>query len=264
MTILKRITPDVLPNHLRDVITFLGRATDLDSTPVYIVGGTLRDLLLGRSIDDVDLAVEGSVASVVSQLRNFFQTPDLIIEVNPVLDTAHVECNDVQFDLAATRAESYAQRSAYPQGIASVGIQWDLFRRDFTVNALAARVRLRDGLPDIGTIVDEVGGLADLEAGIMRVLHDDSFRDDPTRLLRLIRFTYRLGFQVDTHTAQLAKQAVLDRVYTRIAPVQAKREVALYLNEVPVDKRQYIVEMILGKESTTFLEWASGLDLEAE
>src|SRR3954447_21184458 len=157
---------------------------------LWLVGGAVRDVLLGATVRDLDLAVEGDLDAVVGALG-------ASIEAHERFGTATVRAADGGLvNLARTRAESYARPGALPD-VRPAGIDEDLARRDFTVNAVAV------GLPD-GEVRAVPGALEDLEARVLRVLHARSFEDDPTRLLRLARYVSRLGFDVEPETAVLA------------------------------------------------------------
>jgi tRNA nucleotidyltransferase (CCA-adding enzyme) len=171
----------------------------LDGEPrVWVVGGAVRDLLLGGRPSDLDLVVEGDALEVA---RRAAERLDGEVLVHERFGTATVRGAEGAFDLAGVRRESYPQPGSLPVVELGVPLEEDLARRDFTVNTLALRLadaELR-GAP---------GACEDLEARVLRVLHDASFRDDPTRLLRLARYAGRLGFEVEPHTAALARLAV--------------------------------------------------------
>jgi tRNA nucleotidyltransferase (CCA-adding enzyme) len=168
--------------------------------PAYLVGGAVRDLLRGAAPADLDIAVEGdgrSTARAVAdrlggQVREYerFGTSDVVLP-------------DHTLHFATTREEVYEAPGELPN-VAQTTLSEDLRRRDFTVNALAI------GLTgdDLGHLYDPFGGLADLEAGLIRVLHDRSFLDDPTRLLRAVRYAARLDFALEQETERLAREAV--------------------------------------------------------
>jgi tRNA nucleotidyltransferase (CCA-adding enzyme) len=159
---------------------------------VWLVGGAVRDLALGRTPHELDVAVEGPVDALAARLGGALRAYDRF-------GTATVRDGSCAFDLAATRAESYAQPGALPE-VRSAAIDEDLARRDVTVNAIALR------LPD-GELRAAEHALADLDAGLLRVLHERSFEDDPTRLWRIARYAPRLGFDVEPWTAALAAAA---------------------------------------------------------
>jgi tRNA nucleotidyltransferase (CCA-adding enzyme) len=163
---------------------------------VYLVGGAVRDLILEKESLDVDLAVEGDA---VAAARRMAERLDGEVRAYDRFGTATVTTPDVSFDLATTRREHYPEPGALPE-VQAAPLDEDLLRRDFTVNALAAG-------PD-GEVIAPPGALEDLENGTLRVFHDASFRDDPTRLLRLARYSARLGFDIEPETSQLARTAV--------------------------------------------------------
>lgn len=164
--------------------------------PVHLVGGAVRDLLRGAAPDELDLAVEGDAPAVARRLGGSLQVHDRF-------GTCTVTIGPDRYDFARTRRETYAAPGALPE-VAPASLAEDLRRRDFTVNAIA--LTLNTGAA--GQLSTAAGALADLEAGHLRVLHDASFRDDPTRLLRLARYSARLGFAVEPGTLALATRAV--------------------------------------------------------
>jgi tRNA nucleotidyltransferase (CCA-adding enzyme) len=159
---------------------------------VHLVGGAVRDLLLGREPREIDLVVEGDVDAAAARLGGAMTAHDRF-------GTARVEAADCRYDLARARRESYARPGALPD-VEPASLQEDLRRRDVTANAMA--LSLADG-----SLHAVTGALDDLGAGVLRVLHDRSFADDPTRLWRVARYAARLGFDVDPHTRSLAAQA---------------------------------------------------------
>ena len=163
---------------------------------VYLVGGAVRDLLLGRESFDVDLAVEGEAIEFARGLGGE-------VTAHGRFGTAVVRFPDGrQLDVVTCRRETYAAPAALPDVEAGT-IDDDLARRDFTVNAMAASLG-----SDFGRLVDPHGGRADLENETIRVLHDQSFVDDPTRIFRAVRYESRLGFRMDEETARLAREGV--------------------------------------------------------
>lgn len=170
----------------------------LGSTPAYLVGGTVRDALLGRELGDIDIAVDAEPGPIVDRLDAAAQSYDRF-------GTATVTLGGRTIDIARTRRETYPAPGALPE-VAPAPIRADLGRRDFTINALA--VPLAGELE----LLDPYDGLADLEAGLLRVIHDRSFRDDPTRALRAARYAARLGFRLEPGTERLLREADLTSV----------------------------------------------------
>ncbi len=167
---------------------------------VYLVGGSSRDLLLGRNALEVDLAVEGDAVALAARVANE-QGGELV--AHDRFGTASVRIDGLQIDLASTRSESYPSPGALPT-VTQSDLGQDLSRRDFSVNAIA--IALAAG--SIGRIECWPGALDDLEAKRLRVLHELSFTDDPTRILRMCRYAGRLGFEITESTSRLARRAV--------------------------------------------------------
>lgn len=164
--------------------------------PVHLVGGAVRDLLLGRRPPELDLLVEGDVAPVAARLGGS-------VRAHERFGTATVRGEGGTFDLARARRERYARPGALPQ-VEPASLAEDLRRRDFTVNTGALALTGNDP----GRLVTGERMREDLEAGVLRVLHDRSFIDDPTRLVRLVRYAGRLAFGVEERTRALATEAI--------------------------------------------------------
>ena len=167
--------------------------------PVYLVGGAVRDLLLGRERSDVDLVVVGDAPALAARLG-----------ADPVeherFATAKVELDGHEIDIATARTETYARPGALPEVQPAGSIEGDLRRRDFTINAMALPLQ---GEPEL---VDPYGGRSDLEAGLLRVMHKRSFEDDPTRALRAARYAARFGFELAPETERLLRATDLDAI----------------------------------------------------
>jgi tRNA nucleotidyltransferase (CCA-adding enzyme) len=163
----------------------------------YLVGGAVRDRLRGADPVDLDLVVEGDATEVARSVADRLGADAL---EHDRFGTASLRLAGTTVHFATSRRETYPHPGALPE-VEPAPLEEDLARRDFTVNAMAMP------LPD-GTLLDPHGGKADLEAGVIRVLHDKSFIDDPTRLLRALRYEARLGARLDEHTEQLAREAI--------------------------------------------------------
>jgi tRNA nucleotidyltransferase (CCA-adding enzyme) len=168
-------------------------------TPAYLVGGAVRDLLLGDGErSDIDVVVEGEVGPIAERLGGETLSHERF-------GTAKVTAGPLTADLAAARAESYARPGALPE-VRPAALADDLARRDFTINAMAVP------LQGEARLIDPYGGEADLEARRLRVLHDRSFADDPTRAVRAARYATRLGFDLDPRADELVRDADLGTV----------------------------------------------------
>jgi tRNA nucleotidyltransferase (CCA-adding enzyme) len=196
---MTQITPDNLADELRRAYPELEAVADTADDRVYLVGGAVRDLLLGRGRSDIDLVVEGDAAALASRLG-----ADVVEHER--FATAKVRLDGHQIDIAAARAETYPHPGALPVVEPAAGIEADLGRRDFTINAMALTL---GGKP---RLIDPHGGRGDLEHGLLRVLHGGSFEDDPTRAIRAARYAARLGFGLEKETERLLRVADLGTV----------------------------------------------------
>jgi tRNA nucleotidyltransferase (CCA-adding enzyme) len=169
---------------------------------VHVVGGAVRDALRGTVPRELDLVVEDDAVPVA---RRAAERLGGAVTVHDRFGTAIVRSPTATFDVVTARTERYPQPGALPEVEPGATIEQDLARRDFTVNAIA--YRLADG-----AITEWPGARDDLEAGVLRVLHERSFEDDPTRLLRMARYAARLGFEPDPGTDALAAEASVDTV----------------------------------------------------
>lgn len=156
---------------------------------LYYVGGVVRDEILGLESFDIDLCYEGNAI-------DFAQTLD-VIKTNPDFGTVRVVVEDKEIDIASTRCESYPKKGHLPV-VNNIGcsLKEDLSRRDFTINALAKNTVS-------GEIVDFFDGLGDLKDRKLKVLHDKSFIDDPSRIIRGLKFAIRFDFELDSETKKL-------------------------------------------------------------
>ncbi len=199
---------------------------------VELVGGAVRDLLLGREPRELDVIVEGAAPAFARELADFFD--DRLsalgarseVESHERFGTAVVRFDGGRIDVAARRAESYSAPGALPDVRAGTPEQ-DLLRRDFTVNAIAVAL----GGERLAQLREAPHALEDLQASRLRVLHDASFRDDPTRMLRMARYEARLGFAPDEHTARLAAQSIADGALDTVSPARIGAELRLTLAE---------------------------------
>ncbi len=197
-----------------DILQQAALAADRLHLQLYLVGGTVRDFLLNLPTDDLDLVVDGNHPLVTNgeepegwgvKLARSLQVvyPQSKLEIHGKFQTAALTWPDgLWIDIATARTEFYPYPAALPE-VAASSIQQDLYRRDFSINALALRLNGSQA----GQILDFFGGLEDLENRTIRVLHPNSFIEDPTRIVRAVRFAVRLGFQLDPRTREYAQSA---------------------------------------------------------
>jgi tRNA nucleotidyltransferase (CCA-adding enzyme) len=167
--------------------------------PVYLVGGAVRDLLLGRGRADIDLVVEGDAAALAGRLGAEVVSHERFA-------TAKVRLDGHELDIASARSESYPYPGALPVVEPAATLEEDLGRRDFTINAMAI------SLNGEGRLIDPYGGQADLAQKRLRILHPRSFEDDPTRAIRAARYAARFGFELEPETEALLRGADLTTV----------------------------------------------------
>ncbi len=182
----------------RDVMTTVIALARQRGAQMYLVGGSVRDLLLRRPHVDLDIAVEGEAIALAQEVA---EQQSGRLTVHEKFGTASVELAASRVDLAQTRAESYERPGALPT-VRPAGIDEDLRRRDFSVNAMALRLTP----PAAGELLDPFEGRDDLGRRLIRVLHDGSFRDDATRMLRAVRYEARLDFRLEEETERLLRR----------------------------------------------------------
>jgi tRNA nucleotidyltransferase (CCA-adding enzyme) len=194
-----------------------------------LVGGAVRDMLLGRTPRELDVVVSEGAASLAEDLAESVQTATGLtprVTVHERFGTAVVAWTGGCVDIAARRTESYPAPGALPE-VRTGSVEEDLARRDFTVNAITIAL----GGPRAGELAYADHALEDLAAGRLRVLHELSFVDDPTRLLRLARYSARLGFEIEPHTAELAAQALEAGALATVSLARVGAELRLALGE---------------------------------
>ena len=196
---------------------------------VYLVGGTVRDILLGERSFDVDIAVEGDAIALA---RAVAEALGGRVRPHDKFGTAVVVYgDDERIDVVTCRTEFYDAPAALPT-VEHATIREDLFRRDFTINAMAVSLRGED----FGRLVDPFGGHRDLAQGTIRVLHNLSFIDDPTRIFRAIRYEARYGFAMDEHTARLARGCIEMGLVGDLSSARLRDELVALLDEEAADR----------------------------
>lgn len=196
-------------------------------TGVYLVGGLVRDLLLGRENRDLDLVVEGDGPAFAHRLAA--ELGGRVREHRAFLTAVVIDPQGFHVDVATARSEFYRAPAALPE-VQTSPVRQDLYRRDFTINTLAIRL----GPGDDPELIDYFGGVEDLEAGVLRVLHSMSFIDDPTRVLRAVRLEQRLGFHISPETRRLVEVALEERIFDRLSGSRLRDELILLLDDPAV------------------------------
>jgi len=213
-----------LSHEHRTLLRGLGRMADKQGVTLYLVGGVVRDLLLHCKNLDLDLAVEGDGMAFARLICRRYRVPATFFE-RFATASLHMP-NGLKLDVASTRRESYVHEAALP-AVEPASLREDLYRRDFTINAMA--IRLNAGT--LGRLEDPFEGVRDLKAKRIRVLHGRSFQDDPTRLFRAIRFAERFGFAIEPETGRLLAVAAATDLVERLSGPRLRNEIILLLSE---------------------------------
>jgi tRNA nucleotidyltransferase (CCA-adding enzyme) len=207
---------------LQELLSIAARTADMHHVRIYAVGGFVRDLLLGVRNEDLDLTVEGDGVAFAHYLA---AATGGLCKGPSEFGTAVVIARDGhKTDVATARRETYKHPAALPT-VEPGTIRDDLFRRDFSINTMAFAL---NG-PEAFILLDWYGGSADLAEGVIRVLHNRSFRDDPTRMFRAIRLEQRFGFVLHRHTLRLLQRAVDKRWIELLSGARLWRELRLML-----------------------------------
>ncbi len=210
-----------LPAELVELMRTTGQVAASQGQSLYLVGGVVRDLLLGRTNLDLDLVVEGDAINLAQQLAESTQGKMI---THPRFNTAKLRWNKWSVDLATARSETYDRPGALPK-VKPGSLANDLFRRDFTINTMAIEL-----IPSrYGQLIDLYRGRDDLEQRLIRVLHERSFIDDSTRIWRGLRYEQRLNFQLEPDTLRLLKRDI--PMLDTISGDRLRHELELVLKE---------------------------------
>ncbi|MGB5925146.1 MAG: hypothetical protein WBH01_03530 [Dehalococcoidia bacterium] len=197
---LARQIEEYLPRQLLKLVKDISRRAAKQGQSLYLVGGVVRDLLLGYPSFDLDLVVEGDAVKLAQQAAEASQANLL---AHHRFGTAKLRYENFTLDLATARKETYARPGALP--VVTPGtLKDDLIRRDFSINAMAISLAAND----YGELVDPYQGKNDLEHRLIRILHPKSFSDDATRILRGVCYEQRLGFELEAPTVHLLKRDI--------------------------------------------------------
>ncbi|MCX7792899.1 MAG: CBS domain-containing protein [Thermodesulfovibrionales bacterium] len=249
------------PEKTMEMLRAAGDVADILGYNAYLVGGSVRDLMMGQRNLDIDIVVEGDgiifaeklaellekregVRGIRVRTHERFGTAKIIIPEESQIEPSHI-------DIATARTEYYESPAALPK-IETSSIKKDLYRRDFTINTLAIKLNSRD----FGNLIDFFGGQKDLKEKTIRVLHSMSLVEDPTRALRAIRFSERFGFRISKHTENLIKQAANLNLFERLSSQRLYEELSLLFREVsPYRAMERLSEYDLLKVIAPSLKW---------
>ena len=209
-----------LPKAALNALELCSKTADDNGFKIYLIGGVVRDLLLEKKIIDIDVTVEGNATEFCHTLSD--KKICKILQVQNELKTVKALFkNDIVIDFASTRQEFYPKRGHLPV-IARIGctLEEDVLRRDFTINALAISLNEKD----FGTVIDYVGGVEDIKNKILKVLHDNSFNEDPSRIIRGLKFAARFNFHRDEYTKELQEKYINTQLHDDISWTRIKSE----------------------------------------
>jgi tRNA nucleotidyltransferase (CCA-adding enzyme) len=215
-----------LPAELVNFLWLAGEIAHTRGERLYLVGGVVRDLILGQATLDIDLVVEGNGIELARRLQEVNHGD---LNVHPRFISATLKWDRWSIDVATARTETYARPAALPD-ISPGTIDRDLFRRDFSINTMA--VHLNPG--EYGKLLDPHGGRSDLREKLVRVLHQKSFIDDPTRIWRGLRYEQRLKFHLEKETLYLLKRDV--NLLDNVTPDRIRYEIECVLREESPEK----------------------------
>ena len=212
---------DTLASPQRRAVDMIKEVAAEKNLQPYLVGGPVRDLLLGRSLIDLDFTLEEG-SSVLA--RSLARRLNGRVRSYPQFLTYKVTANELPvIDIASARSEKYRAPGALPS-VSAGALQDDLMRRDFSINAIALDVVSEQ-------LHDPANGKQDLDQKLIRILHDESFIDDPTRIFRAIRLATRLGFAIEPHTLELMRKAIAGGALRTASKERLWRELTLALEE---------------------------------
>lgn len=222
---------EFLSEEVYEILRIAGSLAEEMELGAYLVGGTVRDLLMRRPSPDIDIVVEGDGIAFAHELAKKI---DGKVTPHPRFATAKIlkeikkngEIKKFYIDIATARTEYYESPAALPK-VETSSIKKDLYRRDFTINALAVKLNTKD----FGLLIDFFGGQRDIKDKKIRVLHNLSFVEDPTRAIRAIRFSEKLGFKISKHTENLIKLAVKMNIFDKLKGPRLYEELILLLKE---------------------------------
>jgi len=228
------------PREILNLLKLSGQIADDLGYSAYLVGGSVRDIMRGETNLDIDLVIEGDGISFAQELGKKL---DMKVKSHKRFGTAVVITEFLKFDVATSRTEYYKSPAALPT-VETSSIKKDLYRRDFTINSLAIKLNPQH----FGQLIDFFGGRRDIKEKTIRILHNLSFIEDPTRAFRAIRFSERFGFKISKHTLNLIKTAVRMNLFEKLSGTRMYDELNLLFTETePVNAIKRLAELDLLK-----------------
>jgi len=221
-------TFDLLPDKILKILKFAGKQADYMGISIFLVGGIVRDLLLGKSNNDIDIVVEGDS---ILFAKNIAERLNAKLHYFERFRTATLVHEGQSYDFASARVEFYENPGDLPS-VEFSSLKNDLYRRDFTINAMAICLNKRR----FGDLIDYYGGYSDLDLKTVRILHRLSFLEDPTRILRALRFIGRFDFVLDETTHKMLEIAIKDGVIQNVSSERVSKELRYICRELDFHK----------------------------
>ncbi|MBI4698928.1 MAG: CBS domain-containing protein [Nitrospirae bacterium] len=248
---------DKFPDEACDVLKLAGEVAKEMNYSAYLVGGSVRDIIRGEANLDIDIVIEGDGIAFAQALGKRLNAK---VRVHQRFGTAVIVTGSLKFDVATARTEYYESPGALPK-VEISSIKKDLYRRDFTINTLAIRLDPEN----FGQLIDFFGGQRDIKEKTIRILHNLSFIEDPTRAFRAIRFSERFGFRIGKHTLNLIKTAVRINLFDKLSGSRLYDELNLLFHETePLKAVKRLAELDLLKFIHPELELNKALEEKFE
>ena len=228
------------PEEIFNLLKLSGTVAQDLGFSAYIVGGSIRDILRGESNLDIDIVIEGDGIAFANALGTKL---DVKVKSHKRFGTAVVITDVLKFDVATARIEYYESPAALPK-VEMSSIKKDLYRRDFTINTMAVKLTPEN----FGQLIDYFGGQKDIKEKTIRILHNLSFIEDPTRAFRAIRFSERFGFKISKHTINLINTAVRINLFNKLSGTRIYDELnLLFIETEPINAIKRLAEFDLLK-----------------
>lgn len=221
---LKYLIETLFDKETQDRLIKIGEIAESFGYNAFLVGGVVRDLILRKPNYDIDIVIEGDCHKMVQVISKLLKSK--VVEHKKFGTASLIFSDGKKIDLATARIEYYPSPASLPT-VEWGSLKLDLYRRDFTINTLA--VKLNPG--SFGNLIDYFGGLRDIKEGIIRVIHNLSFVEDPTRVFRALRFEARFNFKISKHTFYLIKNAIKMEVFSLIKGPRILNEIELIFQE---------------------------------
>ncbi|MEW6713527.1 MAG: CBS domain-containing protein [Nitrospirota bacterium] len=237
---LSTIMKSMFPPKVFNLLKLTGETAEGLGFSAYLVGGSVRDMLRGEANLDIDIVIEGDGIAFAQALGSKLKAK---VRSHHRFGTAVVVTEFLKFDVATARTEYYESPAALPR-VEMSSIKKDLYRRDFTINTLAIKLN-----PDkFGQLLDFFGGQRDIKEKAIKILHNLSFIEDPTRAFRAIRFSERFGFKISAHTTNLIKTASRINLFDKLSGIRLYDElVLLFLETEPLSAVKRLLKLDLLK-----------------